>query len=210
LNTIVIIGAGGFGRECLQLLRELAASGAPCPQVLGFVDAGRKGQKIHGLPVLGDDAWALETLSRDTGFVIATGRPALRRQLAHLYEAAGFSPYTLIHPSVQLAPSVQLGRGCILCAGCRLTVDIHLGSYNLLNLNCTVGHDVHTGDFVSLYPAVNLSGGARIGARSELGTAAVVLPGVSLGENCVLGAGAVATKDLPGNATYVGVPARPL
>lgn len=50
----------------------------------------------------------------------------------------------------------------------------------------------------------------RIGAGSWLGTNVVVLPGVTIGARCVVGAGAVVTRDLPPASVAVGVPARPV
>lgn len=49
-----------------------------------------------------------------------------------------------------------------------------------------------------------------IGARSYVGAAAIVLPGVTVGEDAVIGAGAVVTRDIPPGQTWAGVPARPL
>ncbi len=47
-----------------------------------------------------------------------------------------------------------------------------------------------------------------IAANVWLGGGAIVLPGVSIGENSVVGAGAVVTKSLPANVVAVGNPAR--
>ena len=43
---------------------------------------------------------------------------------------------------------------------------------------------------------------------ADIGTSAVLLPGVTVGENAIVGAGAVVTKDVPDNAIVAGVPAR--
>ena len=43
-----------------------------------------------------------------------------------------------------------------------------------------------------------------------IGTGAVLLPGVTIGEGAMVGAGAVVTKDVPDYATVVGMPARPV
>jgi acetyltransferase-like isoleucine patch superfamily enzyme len=47
-----------------------------------------------------------------------------------------------------------------------------------------------------------------IGAGSWLGARVVVLPGVHVAPGCVVGAGAVVTRDTEPNGVYVGVPAR--
>jgi len=50
----------------------------------------------------------------------------------------------------------------------------------------------------------------RIGAAAEIGSGAVILPGVSVGARARVGAGAVVTRDVPEESTVVGVPARQL
>jgi len=43
-----------------------------------------------------------------------------------------------------------------------------------------------------------------------IGLGATLMPGVSVGDNCVIGAGAVVTRDIPSDCVAVGVPARPV
>jgi acetyltransferase-like isoleucine patch superfamily enzyme len=47
-----------------------------------------------------------------------------------------------------------------------------------------------------------------IRARAFLGTNAVIMPGVTVGESAIVGAGAVVTKDVPAGQVWTGVPAR--
>lgn len=210
MKQLVILGTGGFAREALWLVEAInaAAGGEQQPfNVAGFV-AAEAGGHVRGLPVLGDDAWALDHLDHEVRFVPAVGDPALRKSLAERYEAAGFKAISLIHPSVQMASDVRIGRGSLLCAGAVLTTHIDLGAYAIVNLNATIGHDCRIGDFVTVHPGANISGDVTIGTGSEIGTGAAILPGVELGPETVLGAGAVVTKSLEGKATYAGVPVR--
>ncbi len=208
MQQLVIIGAGGFGRELLKLIRDIQLSGHIELDVLGFVDPLGVGESVHQLQVLGDDHWALSQLDTDIRFVIASGSSITRKKIAEKFEGAGFQSLELIHPSVSISPYIQIGKGTIICEGCILTTDIQVGRYTVLNLHTTLGHDVVIEDFVTVAPGVNISGSVHIGALSEIGTGATILPGLSLGEACILGAGGVATKNLEGHRKYVGVPAK--
>jgi len=219
MKYVIIVGTGGFAREVLWLLQEINRSHEvggrldPTYRVLGFVaEAGEEqfAKDIGGLPVLGDDAWAFEHLERNVCFVPAVGDPAMRRIIAEKYVEAEFRPVTLVHPSVNMADDVRLGRGSLLCAGAVLTTHIELGAFSIVNLNATVGHDCSFGDYCTLHPGVNVSGGVSLGNGVELGTGATLIQGVNVEDDVVVGAGAVVTKDLPGGKTYIGVPARPL
>ena len=48
----------------------------------------------------------------------------------------------------------------------------------------------------------------RVKRRASIGSNATILPGVTIGESAIVGAGAVVTRDVPDRATVVGVPAR--
>ncbi len=54
----------------------------------------------------------------------------------------------------------------------------------------------------------NIPAPVRIGANVWIGSNATVLPGVTVGENSVVAAGAVVTRDVPANAVVAGVPAK--
>lgn len=216
MKYLMFIGTGGFARELLWLAREVNRShdavgrNEPVYRILGFVSESKEEPKeLGGMPILGDDAWVFENLERNVHFVVAVGDPKLRQEIAKRYLDAGFRPATLIHPSVNMAEDVRLGRGCVLCAGAVLTTNIQLGEFVSVNLNATVGHDALIGAYTTVNPGVNISGGVVIGDSCELGSGAVVLPGRKIGDGVSLGAGAVVTKDLEGARTYIGVPARP-
>jgi len=211
MKKLLIVGAGGLGREILWLAQEInLASPSPTLHCVGFLDTEHQGKLIHGLPILGDEEWAGQHLSCDHHFIIAVGNPTLRKKLAEKMEAMGFYPHSLIHPGISLGPGVKIGAGSILAKGVIPTVDITIAPHCLINLQCTIGHDCQLGAYSVLHPGVHLSGDTQVGTMAEIGTGAVVLPGKSVGECARLGAGAVLTQDLPAHETYAGVPAKPV
>jgi UDP-2-acetamido-3-amino-2,3-dideoxy-glucuronate N-acetyltransferase len=48
----------------------------------------------------------------------------------------------------------------------------------------------------------------RVRRRASIGSNATILPGITIGENAMIGAGAVVTSDVPDHAIVVGIPAR--
>jgi acetyltransferase-like isoleucine patch superfamily enzyme len=78
------------------------------------------------------------------------------------------------------------------------------------------GHNVYITDQNHGYEDVSLpiskqsqpERAVKIGSGSWLGYGSVVLPGVTIGEHCVIGANSVVTRDVPSYSVAVGVPAR--
>ena len=209
LPKLAIFGAGGLGREVLVLTRQINEA-RPTWDLLGFFDdQAPASATIHGLPYLGNTA-ALRAWPEPVQVVIAVGNGRSRAAIARQLTAPHLSFATLVHPAVACQPyqHLRIGAGSIIGQGCILTTDITLGRHVLLNLGCTVGHDAVLEDFCSLMPHANVGGAAHLETGVYLGTNATVIHRVRVGARTIVGAGAVAVRDLPADCTAVGVPAR--
>lgn len=205
-QKLVIVGAGGLGREVCQLIHDINLK-KEIFELLGFVDKKGTDQNLLARPLLGDDTWALRQ-HEELGFVLGIGASVVREKLSATYTDSELKPIELVHPTALLGHAISRGQGCMICAGSILTTDIQLGNFVNINLQCTIGHDCVLEDFVTLHPGVRLSGNVRVGRGCEIGTGAIILPGVNIGAYCRIGAGAVVTKDCAAKGTYVGVPAK--
>lgn len=105
---------------------------------------------------------------------------------------------------------------------------VHLGSKVYANFNLTLVDDtyIYIGDNTMIGPNVTITTAGHpvkaslrregyqynfpihIGKNVWLGAGVTVLPGVTIGDNSVIGAGSVVTRDIPANVVAVGVPCR--
>lgn len=211
MEDIIIVGAGGFGREVGMLIDVINqySSEKNKYNLLGFVDDGIKQHtKIHEYEVLGGIDYLMNN-DKKCALVLAIGNPSIKRELAAKLKNYHFP--NIIHPNVSLNKKyVTIGTGCIICEGSIITCDIVIGDFVIVNLACTIGHDTVIEDFCSFMPAVNISGEVTVKEAVYIGTGAKVINQLEIGKNAIIGAGAVVSKSLPENCTAVGIPAKPI
>ena len=107
---------------------------------------------------------------------------------------------------------VHLGRNVYINAGLKLVDDTHIyiGDYSMLGPNVVLATAGHPIDPTLRERALQYNVPVRIGRNCWLGAGVIVLPGITIGDNVVVGAGSVVTKDLPDNVVAVGNPCRVL
>lgn len=208
-EQIVIIGAGGQGRETAEIVQDRARQVGDVA-LLGFVDeaAAALGPSVDGVPVLGDWGW-FDGVDRGAVAVLcAVGRPAVSRQLAGRARALGLRLANAISPRALVSPRAEVGRGVTVFPGAVVNTGARLGDQCLLNVGVSVSHDSVVGRYCNLNPGVRLAGNVTVGEGCYLGMGTSVIQGRSIGAWTVVGAGAVVIDDLPADVTAVGVPAR--
>jgi len=214
-QRLVIIGAGGFGREVLDVIEAInfdyASTGTQPFEVLGFLDDGEPDLMLlaaYGVAHLGPVAH-LEQMPADVGYVIGIGSPEARAKIDGYCLSLSRPSPVLVHPSATMGRKVELGPGTVICSHVSLTNHITLGRHVHVNINCTVGHDAALNDYVTLSPLVAISGNVTAHEGAFFGTGCDVNPGLTVGEYAVVGTGAAVVRDVAAGTTAVGVPARP-
>jgi len=145
----------------------------------------------------------------------ATGAEERERRTTILHELLGF-----VGEDVTVRPpfhcdygyNIRLGRGTFVNFGCVFldVVGIDVGN------GCQIGTAVqvltadHPRDAVLRRQGLESGRPVRIGQNVWIGSGALILPGVSIGDDAIVGAGSVVTRNVPPGVTVAGNPARPL
>jgi sugar O-acyltransferase (sialic acid O-acetyltransferase NeuD family) len=208
MTPLVVVGAGGHGREMLDVVRAINSSN-PTFEILGFVDDGHPDPSLLErleAPFLGPTS-ELEKLG--AAYVIGVGMPQPRKRIDRQLSALGLEPAVLIHPMASIGADVELGPGTVVCAHASITTHVRTGRHVHLNLGARVAHDSVVEDYGTLLPNATVSGDVSLREGVMLGTNSSVIQGLTVGAWTVVGAGAVVIRDLPGGVAAVGVPAVP-
>src|SRR2546423_7861029 len=207
-TPLVIVGAGGHGREMLDVVRAMNAA-KPTFDFLGFVDDGHPDVSLLDrleAPFLGPTG---ELAKLGAAYVIGVGTPEPRKRIDQQLSALGLEPAVLVHPMASMGADIELGPGSVVCAHASITTHVRTGRHVHLNVGARVAHDTVVGDYGTLLPNATVSGGVSLGEGVMLGTNSAIIQGLSVGAWTVVGAGAVVIRDLPAGVTAVGVPAVP-
>lgn len=209
-----LLGAGGLAREIAYVIDSKRHLKEHYPKDNIIYLSDNKDEWNSQLPFGEVVPYFIEThklyynSDKSVFFTPAVGSPNLKRQLVERARRSSMYPrYPLVHKQSFIGDA-RIEKGSVVCSMCSITTNVNIGRYVVVNLNCTIGHDVVIEDYVNLSPHCTISGKAYIKEGADLGSAVSVLPGVTIGRNTVVGAGAVVTKDLPDNVTAVGIPAR--
>lgn len=207
MNRLLIIGAGGFGREVLQWARDVPRDQRDW-EVGGFLDASPGALDGFGvnLPIIGDPTsyWP----GPEDRFVCALGDPATKLRLARGLKARSATFAMLVHPSARIPPGNRVGEGCIFCPSSGVTTNVTVGDFVTFNTVSGAGHDAVIGDGCTFSSHVDVHGRVELGEGVFLGSHASVLPGMKVGDYAKIGAGAVVVRNVKARTSVFGNPAR--
>lgn len=196
-----ILGAGGHAKVILEL------SQAAGWEVAGIYDDGY----LNHPGVLGHSiTGALADVPDEptTQAVIAIGGNTVRSMLDRRFKSLTW--VTLIHPFSWISPTAHIESGTVVMAGAVIQAEAYIGRHVIVNTSASIDHDCRLESYTHIAPGCRLAGNVTIGQGSFLGAGTTAIPGCTVGEWSIIGAGGVVAHSLPANITAVGAPAKPI
>lgn len=206
MKKLVIIGAGGLGREVAQYVKDINLI-KPEYEFLGFIDDNplQKDMIYNGDRVLGDMSILKDM--QDIYVFCAIANPIIKKKIYCEIKNYNCNFTNIIHHTAYVSPSVKLGKNVLISPNCVLTTNITIEDFVTLNPQCGIGHDTYIGEYSTLYWNVNTGGFVKVGKNVQLGTQTFIKQGLSVGNDVISGAGSIIVKDVEDGKTVKGVPA---
>lgn len=210
MKDIIIIGAGGVGKEVAFIIEQINRK-KTIWNIVGIVDDDEKlwGADINGYKVLGGISFLNDFKNEDEKpyVVIAIANYKVKKMIVeNLKENFKFA--TIIHPDVIIHNSLKIGEGTIIYPLVSMTTNITIGNHVIISSKCGIGHDSVICDYASFLWNVNISGYDIIEEGVLMGSGSTVIQKKVIGEGAIVGAGAVVIKDVEKYTTNVGIPSK--
>lgn len=206
MKKMIIIGAGGFGRELLQWIKDINAV-KPTWEIAGFID-----DNLNALDKIECDYKIIGTISdwqpkEDEEFALALGAPEIKEKISKMMKQRGAKFPAIIHPTAIITPFSTYGEGLVMFPYSKLSVNSCVGDFVTI-LSSGVGHDVQIGDYSTISGMCSVLRNVTIGKRVFLAAGVSLAQDVIIGDDVYIGLGSVVLKDIKQNARVFGNPAR--
>ena len=200
---VVLFGASEHARVVVDIARRARRA------VVALVDENRAKQGIDGIAILHDAREAAQQYEA-AHWCVSIGdnntREAVVARLRGIAPSLRFA--ALIHPGAIVAPDVEIGEGTVVMAGAVINPGSVIGKHCIVNTGACLDHDNRLDDFCSVAPRVATGGQVSIGRGSAVCIGACIQHGITIGEQTVIGAGAVVLGDVPAFCVAFGVPCK--
>lgn len=205
LRNLLIVGAGGFGREVLGYIED----DNPLFNIKGFLDSRLEilDKTPRGVGIIGDPLNYIP--EPDDVFMAAVGDPKQRHKFTSVLRDSHHADFaTVIHPRANVSRHAKIMNGCIIAPQVGISVDTFIGEFSCIQEYTVIGHDAHVGNWCQINSHCTIAGGARIGNFVTIHPNSVITSNAVIGDGVIVGAGSVVIGKIPSGVTVMGNPAR--
>lgn len=207
MKNLLIIGAGGCGREVLQWAKDINRAEKTW-NIKGFLDDHSNaldGKKCDVTVVGSTESYQPQS---DDVFVCCIGNSVIRKIIIEKMEAKGARFVNIIHPTSVVADSAVLGKGIVLYPYSIISDNAEIGDGCIINMHSTIAHDSTLGEYCTISAHCDVTGMCRLGDRVFMGSGARTVPSSRVGNDVFICAGSTVMSRVKNGMKVIGVPAK--
>jgi sugar O-acyltransferase (sialic acid O-acetyltransferase NeuD family) len=209
LKNLVIVGAGGFGREVYHWAKQSVGFSDQF-KLKGFIDDGVTSVDEAGIdhPILGKIT-DYKPQVNDV-FIMAIAIPKIKLEISQNLINKGAEFINIIHKTSIVVPSAKMGVGIVVCPFSVISSKSQVEDHVFINTNTTIGHDSFIGKGTTISGHCDITGNCHLEEGVFLGSHACMVPKAYIGSYAIVGAGSCVVKKIAPGQTVIGVPAKKL
>lgn len=170
INKLLIVGAGGHGRCCLDIARESYDQ-------IAFLDDNHINKKINDCRVI-DTINNMKLYYADyKDIFIAVGNNKLRKKLTDQASKIGFNIISLISKKSRVSKFALIDKGTVIFPGAVVESNAVIGKGGIITANTTVNHDSIIEDYVLIYSNTVVKPNTLVGSYTRIGSNCTVVFG---------------------------------
>ena len=198
MDKILLIGAGGHARSCIDVLEEESQF-----EISGLIGKGESiSNESLGYPVIGTDDDLKVLRQQYKNALITVGQiksPKIRIKLYQLLKELDFTLPVIISSQAYVSKHAQIGEGSIIMHGVIINANAKIGNNCIINNRALIEHDSVIGDHCHIATGAIINGEVSVRNETFIGSGVVTKQAISIGKKCVIGAGVVLKNDIESN-----------
>ena len=203
-KNLILVGGGGHCKSVIDVAESAGYT------IKGILDLPEKiGEKILGYPIIGTDE-DISNFVHEGLFLVTVGQikdASLRINLHQKIVNAGGKLATVIASTAHVSKYAKIGEGTVVMHQAMVNADAVIGKSCIINTFANIEHDVVIEDYCHISTGAMINGNCKIGRGTFFGSQSVIINGLEIVEECVIGAGSTVRKDLKQKGIYSGNPA---
>lgn len=207
MKKLIIIGAGGMGRETYDL--ATLCKGFNKEYVIkGFLD-----DSMDTLNMFNDYPPIISNINdyiiqADDVFICSMGNVIKKKENIQIIQDRGGEFINLIHPEAFIGKNTKIGKGCIILKNAYIGVDCLIDDFVLIQVSAVIGYDVKIGKYSIIDSLAVCISGAELKEEVTVHTSSVINNNVIIERNANVGACSFVIRRVKESTSVYGNPAK--
>lgn len=206
MKNLIIIGAGGCGRETLQWAEDINRINKKW-SIKGFID--------DNLESLSNVVCKYKVISKideyligkEDEFICAIANSKVKEGIVDKLKAKGAKFTTIVHPTAVIGDTSNIGENVIIYPFALISDNAIISDGCIINMYSSVAHDALLGTCCTISAHCDITGGCKLGKNVFMGTTSNMVPRISIGDNVFICAGSTVMASVRSDKKVMGNPA---